>query len=60
MAQSHPQAVGEPRQLARFLCGLTNPATSKARLSRHALFGVLAERRFAQVMSFAEAVLEGS
>jgi ATP-dependent DNA helicase RecQ len=57
LAQQHPQALAEPRQLARFLCGLTSPATSRARLSRHALFGALAERRFAQVLRFASEVL---
>jgi ATP-dependent DNA helicase RecQ len=59
LSMSHPQALGEPRQLARFLCGLTSPATSRARLSRHALFGVLAERRFARVLEWA-AALESS
>ncbi|MEY2937311.1 MAG: hypothetical protein RL033_8060 [Pseudomonadota bacterium] len=58
LAQAHPKALGEVRQLARFLCGLTSPATTRARLSRHALFGVLAERRFAAVLSFAATVLE--
>src|SRR5262249_28559982 len=42
----HPTALGTPRQRARFLCGLPSPATTKARLSRHALFGALAEQRF--------------
>jgi ATP-dependent DNA helicase RecQ len=59
LALGHPQALGEARQLARFLCGLTSPATSRARLSRHALFGVLAERRFACVLELAAAALEG-
>jgi ATP-dependent DNA helicase RecQ len=59
LARAHPQALGEPRQLARFLCGLTSPATSRARLSRHALFGVAAERRFSEVMTLATALLEG-
>jgi ATP-dependent DNA helicase RecQ len=56
LAASQPQALGEPRQLARFLCGLTSPATTRARLSRHALFGVLAEQRFAQVLEWAAAL----
>jgi ATP-dependent DNA helicase RecQ len=57
LTRSQPQALGDARQLARFLCGLTSPATSRARLSRHALFGALAEWRFAQVLAFAAAVL---
>jgi ATP-dependent DNA helicase RecQ len=60
LALTHPQALGEPRQLARFLCGLTSPATARARLSRHALFGALAERRFEQVLGFAGAALQAS
>jgi ATP-dependent DNA helicase RecQ len=47
----HPEALGAPRQLARFLCGLTSPATTRAKLTRHALFGSLADRRFADVLA---------
>jgi ATP-dependent DNA helicase RecQ len=60
LADAHPRALGEPRQLARFLCGLTSPATTRARLSRHALFGALAERRFVQVVDYAAGVLDGA
>jgi len=49
---AHPEALGEPRQVARFLCGLTSPALTKAKLSRHALFGALEERRFADVLEW--------
>ena len=44
LCAEHPAALGEPRQLARFLCGLTSPALTRARLSRHPLFGALEER----------------
>jgi len=57
LSLTHPQALGEARQLARFLCGITSPAATRARLSRHPLFGVLAERRFGDVMAFAASVL---
>jgi ATP-dependent DNA helicase RecQ len=46
-----PAALATPRQRARFLCGLASPATTRAKLSRHALFGALAEQRFADVLS---------
>jgi ATP-dependent DNA helicase RecQ len=49
MAQ-HPAALATARQRARFLCGLSSPATTKAKLSRHALFGTLAEQRFTDVL----------
>jgi ATP-dependent DNA helicase RecQ len=51
LTAKHPAALGTPRQRARFLCGLSSPATTKAKLSRHALFGALAEQRFADVLA---------
>ena len=53
---SQPEALGEPRQQARFLCGLTSPAVSRARLGRHPLFGALEDRRFADVLAWCEAL----
>ena len=47
----HPDALGQPRQLARFLCGLSSPATTRAKLSRHELYGSLAAQRFAEVLA---------
>jgi ATP-dependent DNA helicase RecQ len=55
MRLAHPEALGASRQFARFLCGLTSPATSRAKLTRDPLFGVLAERRFASVLGWCEA-----
>ena len=50
----HPDALGTPRQRARFLSGITSPAASRAKLSRDPLFGSLAERRFADVLAWCE------
>ena len=50
----HPAALGTPRQCARFLCGLTSPSTSRAKLTREPLFGSLADRRFADVLAWCE------
>ena len=47
---AHPEALGASRQLARFLCGLTSPATSRAKLTREPLFGAAADYRFADVL----------
>jgi ATP-dependent DNA helicase RecQ len=47
---AHPEALASPRQCARFLCGLTSPATTRAKLTRHPLFGALADRRFLDVL----------
>ena len=49
---AHPEALGQPRQAARFLCGLGSPALTRAKLSRHPLFGALEERRFAEVLAW--------
>ncbi len=50
----HPQALGQPRQLARWLSGITSPALSRAKLTRHPLFGQLAERSFRDVLTWCE------
>ena len=49
---NHPDAVGHPRQAARFLCGLTSPALTRAKISRHALFGALEDRPFIEVLAW--------
>jgi ATP-dependent DNA helicase RecQ len=48
----HPAALGGPRQLARFLCGMGSPALSRARLTRHPLFGAVEDRPFADVLDW--------
>jgi ATP-dependent DNA helicase RecQ len=50
LVRDHPSALGEARQRARFLCGLSSPALNRERLSAHALFGVLTEHRFDDVL----------
>ncbi len=52
---AHPNALGHPRQRARFLCGLTSPATTQAKLSRNAMFGALESRRFGDVLAWVTA-----
>ncbi len=48
----HPDALAAPRQRARLLCGIASPATSRAKLTRDALFGGAAEHRFADVLAW--------
>ncbi len=43
-----------PRQLARFLCGLSSPATIRARLTKHDSFGLLEKIPFADVLAQTE------
>jgi ATP-dependent DNA helicase RecQ len=46
-----------PRQLARFLCGLTSPATTRARLAKHDAFGLLEGYPFQKVLAQAESMI---
>jgi ATP-dependent DNA helicase RecQ len=48
-------ALGQPRQLARFLCGLSSPATTRTKLTRHELYGALAAQRFDDVLALCSA-----
>jgi ATP-dependent DNA helicase RecQ len=50
------EALSHPRQLARFLCGLTSPATSRTRLTRHPRFGSFADMPFLEVLAFVETI----
>ncbi len=54
-AENHP-SLGTARQLARFLCGMTSPASTRARLTRHDAFGMLSDLPFAEVLVIAAAV----
>jgi len=54
LAAMHPDALGAPRQRARFLCGITSPATTRAKLTRGPLFGALSTRSFADVLHWSE------
>ena len=45
-------ALRSPRQIARLLCGITSPATTRARLTKNVAFGALSDVPFADVLSF--------
>jgi ATP-dependent DNA helicase RecQ len=54
LVRAHPTALATPRRRARFLCGLSSPALSQAKLTRHPLFGLLEARRFADVLEWCD------
>ena len=56
VSEAHP-ALQRPRQLARFLCGLTSPATTRAKLSRDKRFGALSRLHFPELLRAAEEML---
>lgn len=49
-------ALRTPRQMARFLCGLSSPAATRARLSRRDEFGLLTEVPFSDVLAHCDAL----
>lgn len=51
--EAHP-VLRQARQLARFLCGLPSPATTRSPLRKHPAFGVLANVSFPQVLAAVE------
>ena len=55
VAEDHA-SLATPRQLARLLCGLSSPASTRARLTRHPAFGLLADLPFADVLVIAESL----
>lgn len=50
LVSQHPAVLNTSRSIARFLCGLTSPALTRSKLSRHAQFGVCHVVPFAEVM----------
>ena len=52
LRSSNPEALADPRQAARFLCGLSSPATSRARLTSTPQFGILESYPFREVLDW--------
>lgn len=50
LVSEHHVAVQQTRQLARFLCGLPSPATSRSSLKQHRAFGALDKLGFQQLL----------
>jgi ATP-dependent DNA helicase RecQ len=50
-------ALRQARQIARFLCGLTSPATSRAKLGKHDAFGLLEAIPFREVLEQVETMV---
>jgi ATP-dependent DNA helicase RecQ len=49
-------ALATPRQVTRFLCGITSPAAQRARLNKDKRFGLLEGAPFGEVLALAERV----
>ena len=55
LCAEHPKALGTPRQVARFLCGVGSPALTAAKLTRHPRFGSAGSVPFDTVLQAASA-----
>ncbi len=55
---AHPQIFTEARETTKFLCGLSSPKFTKAKLSKHALFGKLEQIPFLTVLDWCKVNLE--
>jgi ATP-dependent DNA helicase RecQ len=51
LKQAYPEILSEPYVLTRFLCGVTSPKLTRAKLSSHTLFGSLGHVPFQAVLS---------
>jgi ATP-dependent DNA helicase RecQ len=54
--RAYPEALADARQQARFLVGLSSPATTQSKLTRHALFGSLQAYRFRDVLAWCQSI----
>lgn len=54
LADAKHAALGTPRQMARFLCGMSSPASMRARLYRLNGYGMLSDLPFGEVEVVAE------
>ncbi|QEG34371.1 RecQ family ATP-dependent DNA helicase [Bythopirellula goksoeyrii] len=53
----HSPALRSPRQIARFLCGIKSPASTRAKLGKHRDFGRMDRVPFAEVLELAKSVV---
>jgi ATP-dependent DNA helicase RecQ len=60
LIRSRHAALAAPRQLTRFLCGLSSPATTRSKLTKHPRFGALSGVPFARVLALCEEISAGS
>src|SRR5262249_50802477 len=51
---TNQEALSSPRQMTRYLCGLSSPAASRARLTKEPAFGALADVPFQTVLKWVE------
>jgi ATP-dependent DNA helicase RecQ len=50
LREEYAEELGEPRALARFLCGVSSPWLVRAKLQSHSLFGALGHVPFREVL----------
>lgn len=58
--REHPQVLGDAVAMTRWLCGISSPALTRAKLSSHPLFGALGDQPFPQLLEKLEQAIRGS
>jgi ATP-dependent DNA helicase RecQ len=53
-------ALADPNMMARWLCGITSPALTKAKLAKHPLFGALGQQPFDELRARLEKELQSA
>ncbi len=56
LIEKHADALASPRQIARFLCGISSPRLVRANLTQHPLFGAREKTPFKQALSEVESL----
>lgn len=60
LVEAHSGALGDSRSIARFLCGITSPSLTRAKLTKHASFGSCESVSFDVIMKQTEAEVQFS
>ena len=56
LRRENKKALMDARQMARFLCGLTSPAATHGKLTKHPMFGILSSIPFQTVLERVESL----
>jgi ATP-dependent DNA helicase RecQ len=55
----HADFLNSPSRLTRFLCGITSPKLTRAKLTKNPLFGVFEKVSYRQVLERADQLIAG-
>lgn len=59
LRNQHPHVLDSPSRVARFLCGISSPKLTRAKLTKDLLFGVFGKVSYRQVLERADQLIAG-